>query len=211
MIELDRLVAFAGAAFIVIVIPGPSVLFVIGRAVAHGRRAALATVFGNACGVYVQAIGVAVGVGALVERSITVYTVLRLVGASYLVYLGAQAIIHRHEIQSHSIHSPVPPTRRRFREGAVVGVTNPKGFVLFTAILPQFVDADAGHVTIQMLVFAFVAIVIAVASDSSWAMAAGTARDWFARSARRGELVSTVGGTTMIGLGLHLAVSQRAE
>jgi threonine/homoserine/homoserine lactone efflux protein len=84
MVTLDRLLPFAATALLLIVIPGPSVLFVIGRALAHGRRAALATVLGNASGVYLQAVGVAIGVGALVQRSIAVFTVLRLAGALYL-------------------------------------------------------------------------------------------------------------------------------
>jgi threonine/homoserine/homoserine lactone efflux protein len=197
----------------VIVIPGPSVLFVIGRALAHGRRAALATVFGNASGVYVQAVGVAIGVGALVERSIAVFTVLRLVGGLYLIFLGVQAIVLRrsaHTVGELETLGP-PAARRRFREGFMVGVSNPKGFVLFSAILPQFVDRSAGYVPVQMLVFAFVAMVIAVVTDSAWAIAAGTARNWFAGSPRRSEALSASGGVLMIGLGLRLAVARRSD
>jgi threonine/homoserine/homoserine lactone efflux protein len=93
----------------------------------------------------------------------------------------------------------------------MVGVSNPKGFVLFSAILPQFVDRSAGYVPVQMLVFAFVAMVIAVVTDSAWAIAAGTARNWFAGSPRRSEALSASGGVLMIGLGLRLAVARRSD
>jgi threonine/homoserine/homoserine lactone efflux protein len=84
-------------------------------------------------------------------------------------------------------------------------------FVLFSAILPQFVDRSAGHVSTQMLVFALVAMSIAVVTDSAWAMAAGSARDWFARSPRRGEALGASGGAVMIGLGIQLAVTRRRD
>jgi threonine/homoserine/homoserine lactone efflux protein len=213
VLSLDRLLAFAATALVVIVIPGPSVLFVIGRAITHGRRAALASVIGNASGVYLQAVGVALGIGAIVERSIHVFTALKLLGAGYLVYLGVQAIRHRREL---GVSAPVeavtiPAARRRFGEGLVVGATNPKGFVLFSAVLPQFVDRAAGSVPIQMMVFGLVAVSIAVVTDSIWAMAAGTARDWFARSPRRGEAMATGGGVVMIILGVRLAFVRRSD
>jgi threonine/homoserine/homoserine lactone efflux protein len=212
MVTLDRLLPFATTAFVLIVIPGPSVLFVISRALAHGRRAALATVLGNASGVYLQAVGVAIGIGALVQQSIAVFTVLRLAGALYLVFLGVQAIVNRRSMRAvGSMDVDLPDRRRRFREGFIVGATNPKGFVLFSAILPQFVDRSAGYVPVQMLVFALVAMSIAVVTDSAWAVAAGSARDWFARSPRRGEALGVSGGAVMIGLGLQLAVTRQRD
>jgi threonine/homoserine/homoserine lactone efflux protein len=204
VLSLDRLLAFAATALVVIVIPGPSVLFVIGRAITHGRRAALASVIGNASGVYLQAVGVALGIGAIVERSIHVFTALKLLGAGYLVYLGVQAI----RLVGAPTLLAAPP---RFGEGLVVGATNPKGFVLFSAVLPQFVDRAAGSVPIQMMVFGLVAVSIAVVTDSIWAMAAGTARDWFARSPRRGEAMATGGGVVMIILGVRLAFVRRSD
>jgi threonine/homoserine/homoserine lactone efflux protein len=89
-LSTDRLLAFAVTAFVVIVIPGPSVLFVIGRALASGRRVAVLTVVGNALGEYVQVLAVAVGVGALAEQSVAAFTALKLVGGAYLVYLGVK-------------------------------------------------------------------------------------------------------------------------
>src|SRR5262245_841274 len=151
MLDLDRVAAFAITAFVIIVIPGPSVLFAIGQAVAHGRRAAVVSVLGNACGVYLQAVCVAVGIGAVVQQSIVVFTTLKLLGALCLIYLGVRAMLTRSGRAEPAAVATVPAVRTRFRDGLTVGATNPNGFVLFSAILPQFVDRAAGYVSIQML------------------------------------------------------------
>ena len=210
MLPLDRLLAFAAVTLVVLVIPGPSVLFVIGRAVALGRRAGLATVAGNATGAYLQVTAVALGVGAIVERSVRVFTVLKLLGACYIVYLGVQAIRQRRTL---ALDAAVVPrsTRRIVLDGFVVGATNPKGAVFFAAVLPQFVAPAAGHVPLQMLTLGLVVIAIGLLSDSAWAVAAGTARNWFARSPRRLASVGGTGGLLMIGLGVRLALTGRRD
>ena len=144
-------------AFAIIVVPGPSVLFVISRGVTLGRRAGLATVVGNTAGLGVQLLAVTVGLGAMVQRSIVVFTMLKVAGAAYLVYLGVQALRHRRSI-AHAFAAGVEQlsTRRILREGFVVGVTNPKSIVLFTAILPQFVDRSLGHVPLQLAVLGLI-------------------------------------------------------
>ncbi|MFD7711964.1 LysE family translocator, partial [Streptomyces sp. NPDC059786] len=169
MVSADRLLAFAAMSFLLIVIPGPSVLFVIGRALAQGRRAALTTVVGNALGAYVLIVAVAFGVGAIVERSVLVFTVLKLAGAVYLVYLGWKAWRTRGSPRSAVTGADaVPGGLRTFWEGFAVGVTNPKTIVFFAAVLPQFVDRGQGHVAAQMLLLGLVFDVIALASDTVW-------------------------------------------
>ena len=223
MVSADRLLAFAAMSFLLIVIPGPSVLFVVGRALAQGRRAALTTVVGNTLGAYVLIVAVAFGIGAVVERSVLVFTALKLVGAAYLVYLGVKAWRERG-----SLHAAVTGGvgrdghgggaarngaggRRTFWEGFAVGVTNPKTLVFFAAVLPQFVDRAQGHVAAQMLLLGLVFNVIALASDAAWGLLAATARDWFARSPQRLSLVGGVGGLTMIGLGVTVAATGRKD
>lgn len=209
----DRLLAFAALSFLLIVIPGPSVLFVIGRALAQGRRAALTTVVGNTLGAYLLVVAVAFGIGSVVERSVLVFTVLKLAGALYLVYLGMKAWRERGSLRAAFAGGEVPAHSglRTFWEGFAVGVTNPKTIVFFAAVLPQFVDRDSGHVTVQMLLLGLVFNVIALASDSVWGLIASTARGWFARSPRRLSMVGGVGGLTMIGLGVTVAVTGRKE
>lgn len=212
MPPLSSLLAFLAVAVVVIVIPGPSVLFTIGRALSAGRREALLTVIGNAAGEWVQVPVVAVGLGSLIAASATLFTVLKIAGALYLVYLGVQAIRHRRSL-SEAMEGMTTPSRARraLRQGFVVGLTNPKTTVFFAAILPQFVDPALGHVPVQMLALGSTFPIMAVALDSCWALGAGTARAWFARSPRRLALVGGAGGLAMIGVGVGLAVSGRKD
>jgi threonine/homoserine/homoserine lactone efflux protein len=210
VISSGHLLGYAVASFVLIVIPGPSVVFVIGRALAYGRRTALSTVCGNAAGNYVVAVCVAVGIGAVVQRSAAVFTALKLAGAVYLIWLGVAAIRRRKGLATaFGAAAAAPCGRSAAREGFVVGVTNPKALILFGAVLPQFVDRTGGHVQIQMLVLALVSIAIGLCSDSMWAVTASAVRRWFARSPRRLELVGGAGGLAMIGVGLTIALTGR--
>ncbi|MEU3454653.1 LysE family translocator [Micromonospora sp. NPDC006766] len=212
MVSADRLLAFTAMSFLLILIPGPSVLFVIGRALAQGRRAALTTVVGNTVGAYTLVVAVALGIGSVVERSVVVFTALKLAGAAYLVYLGVKAWRERASLQAS--FTDVGASRgslRTFWEGFTVGVSNPKTIVFFAAVLPQFVDRAQGHVAVQMLVLGLVFNLVAVVSDSAWGLVAATARDWFARSPRRLSLIGGVGGLTLIGLGVTVAVTGRKD
>jgi threonine/homoserine/homoserine lactone efflux protein len=215
MVSTDRLLAFAAMSLLVIVIPGPSVLFVIGRALAHGRRTALATALGNVFGSYLLVVAVAVGIGSLVERSVAIYLAVKLAGAAYLVHLGVHAFRHRKELNASAITAtPTAPARGDLRtvlDGVLVGVTNPKGIVFFAAVLPQFVNHSAGQVTAQMLLLGLVPISIGLVTDTMWGLTASTARAWFARSDRRLSLIGGAGGCAMIGLGLTVAVTGRAD
>ena len=208
----DHLLEFAITAFVLIVVPGPSVLFVVSRGVALGRKAALATVAGNTAGVMVQAILVALGLGALVERSDAAFTAIKLIGAVYLVVLGLRMLRNRHGLAALHDATEVPKgTRRIVREGFIVGFTNPKAVVVFTVVIPQFADPSRGHVPLQLLVLGIVFLTIGVISDSAWAIASGSARTWIARSRWRLEALAGAGGVVLIGLGLRLAVTGRKD
>ncbi|MGH3075325.1 MAG: LysE family translocator [Gaiellales bacterium] len=212
MVPTDSLLAFAATAFALIVIPGPSVLFVISRGVALGRRAAVATVLGNAAGAYTQVVVVALGLGTLIERSATLFTAVKLVGAMYVVFLGVQAFRHRERLAGVIDAATAPRgTRRILREGYVVGITNPKSAVFMAAVLPQFADPSRGHVPIQLLLLGLVFVGIALVSDSIWGLAAGSARVWLGRSPRRLAALGGAGGLVMIGLGVRLAVTGRQD
>jgi threonine/homoserine/homoserine lactone efflux protein len=208
----DSLLAFAAAAFVLIIIPGPSVLFVVSRGVALGRRAALLSVVGNESGLVVHVVAVAVGLGAVVERSVAVFTVLKLAGAGYLVYLGIKAIRSRRSLRAVLDVAALPKRGRRlYGEGFLVGVGNPKVIIFLAAILPQFVDPHGAAPGVQMLVLGLVFIAIALVCDSMWAVAAGSARNALASSPRRMERMGAVGGVVMIGLGVRLALVGRAD
>jgi threonine/homoserine/homoserine lactone efflux protein len=212
VISSGELLSYTLASLVLIVIPGPGVLFVVGRALSHGRGTALATAFGHAAGNYVVAVCVAVGLGSVLQRSAEVFVVVKLAGAAYLVWLGAQAIRHRASLASAlSAQAVARAGWRAVRDGFVVGVTNPKTFILFGAILPQFVNRPAGHVPAQMLLLALVSVSIGLVSDSSWGLAASGVRAWFARSPRRFALVGGAGGLAMIGVGVTVALTGRKD
>ncbi len=211
MADSETLLAFALTSWVFVLIPGPSVLFVISRGVALGRRAALLTVLGNSTGVFIHVVAVAAGIGAIVERSLVAYNVLRLAGAAYIVWLGIQAIRHRRSLSTVLDATAVRPSRQIFREGLVVGITNPKSIVFFSAVLPQFVDPDGAAVPLQMLLLGGISIAIAMVSDSMYGTLAGTARTWLAGRPQRLERLGGAGGLVMIGLGARLAVTGRND
>lgn len=205
-------------SFAIIIIPGPSVMFVVGRALSLGRRAALVTVAGNALGFYTQVVLVALGLGAVVERSTVVFTAIKLIGAVYLVWVGVQAIVHRRANAAMSMPdtgaddaSGAPGHRSLLVDGFVVGVANPKTIVFFAAILPQFVQSGGAPAGVQMLALGVIFAVIALASDSVWGLAAGTARSWFVSTPQRLEVVGAAGGVAIVGLGVRLALTSRAD
>ncbi|QEO08757.1 LysE family translocator [Protaetiibacter larvae] len=200
MVPPANLGAFAIAAILLILLPGPSILFVIGRSIAYGRIAGVLSVVGNALGMLPLLTLVALGVGALVAESVVIFTIIKIVGAGYLVYLGIQAIRHRNVPAAEDSGAP-RSAWRLLAEGFVVGVTNPKTIAFFVAVLPQFVDYHAGSIPLQLGELGLVFFTLALICDSCWALAAGTARAWFATSPKRIARLRATGGGMMIGLG----------
>ncbi|MDZ5620908.1 LysE family translocator [Nocardioides sp. HM23] len=205
--------AFVVASILFIQVPGPSLLFTIGRALTVGRRDALLSVVGNGLGLMVQVLLVAVGLGAVVAASATAYTAIKLVGAGYVIYLGIQAIRHRSDARLALDRSADDrPVRSNaltsVRTGLIVGATNPKTIVFFVAFLPQFSNESAGSPGVALAVLGLVFAAMAIASDSVWALAASKARDWFARRPHRLDRLGASGGVMMVGLGTTMAVAE---
>jgi threonine/homoserine/homoserine lactone efflux protein len=217
MISWGALVAFSALAFVIIVIPGPSVLFIVGRALQHGRRDALLSVVGNTGGELVHAALVAAGIGAVIAASSNAFVVLKLVGGGYLVYLGVQAVRHRRDgldladTPDAAAVAALPdrPLKRVLGESFAVGVTNPKTLVFVAAVLPQFVDPAAGPAWAQILLLGMLFAVIALISDGAYALAASGAKGWFARSPRRLARMRAAGGVMIGSLGVVLMASRR--
>lgn len=180
----------------------------ISRGVALGRRAALATVLGNTVGAGVQGLLVVFGLGALVTRSIVIYNVVKFGGALYLVYLGWQAFRNRKTLAvDQTLVVAAKPPAQIIREGFVVGVSNPKIIVFFSATLPQFIERDRGSVTVQMLGLLAVFCTVGLISDGLWGLLSGSVRGWFAGSPKRLERIVGGGGMAIIGLGVHLSLT----
>ena len=205
----SRLIEYIIAAMIIILAPGPSVLFVIARAIAWGRKVAVITVAGNVTGAFVLSSLVAFGLGPVLQRSDLAFAAVQWGGGLYLVYLGIDAIRKRkvHAADMTNQGSVEPKNFQSIRDGFMVGVLNPKGLVFYAAVLPQFVDRDRGNITAQLLFLGALFSVLAFISDGSWGLLAGTARDWLSGDANRLEKLRATGGCVMIFLGLAVIYS----
>jgi threonine/homoserine/homoserine lactone efflux protein len=197
------------AAMIIILAPGPSVLFIIARAIAWGRMTAVATAAGNVTGAFTLSLMVAFGLGPILQRSELAFLAVQVIGGFYLVYLGVDAIRHSkiHAEDMVNQGEVKPSALRSARDGFWVGALNPKGLVFFAAILPQFLDRDSGNVTSQLVLMGATFSVLAFISDGSWGLIAGTVRQWMATSPARLVTMRRIGGIVMILLGLFTLLS----
>jgi len=202
------LIGIIVASILIILLPGPSVMFVIARTIAWGRWIGWLTALGNSLGMFVLAAAIALGLGPLLQRSQLLLNVVQTLGGLYLIYLGINALRHRrdHVAAILAVEEVRPGAFRAAREGFTVGVLNPKGLVFFAAIFPQFVDPTGGPITIQLLIFAVIFAVLAVALDGMWAIIIGASRDWFATSDGRILVLRTIGGLVMLGLGITVLI-----
>lgn len=207
MFSVETLAAFVVAAAIMVAAPGPNVLFIVGRSIALGRWGGLLSIVGTAIGSVLVVVVVAAGVGAVIAQSIALFTIVKVLGAAYLMFLGIQAIRHRRRAVGDATAASTRRSHpRQLVEGFVVGVTNPKSIAFFVAVLPQFVDPRAGMVPVQMFILGVIVVMIGIICDTVWVLASSAARAWFARSPRRIEAMSATGGGLMIGLGAFLLV-----
>jgi threonine/homoserine/homoserine lactone efflux protein len=204
-----RIWEYCIAAMIIILAPGPSVLFVIARAIAWGRATAVATVAGNVTGAFSLSVVVAVGLGPILQRSEIAFISVQVLGGLYLVYLGVTAIKHSqiHASDMTSQGDIRPSKWRSMREGFWVGALNPKGIVFFAAILPQFVDREAGSITSQLILMGAIFAFLGFFSDSGWGILAGTIRNWLATELKRLVIMRMTGGIVMVILGLLTLLS----
>ena len=205
----SRLWEYLIATVLIILAPGPSVLFTIARAIAWGRLAAIATVIGNAFGMFLVSVLVAFGLGPLLQSSKLFYNGIQWAGGAYLIYLGYAAIAaSRVDAQGmQKTEGSKPSFFTSLKNGFWVGVLNPKSIVFFAAILPQFVDQEKNNVTAQLLLLGAIFAAIAMISDGSYGLLAGTVRSWLAGDVKRLIFMRRFGGVVMIGLGLFTIFS----
>jgi threonine/homoserine/homoserine lactone efflux protein len=197
---------FLLAALVLLVIPGPAVLYVVSQSIDGGRRAAVASVLGISVGTLVHTAFAAVGISSLLVASATAFDVVRYIGAAYLIFLGLRRLLVR---ESADPLEPVPPRslRRLFGQGVVVNVLNPKTALFVFAFLPQFVDVHRGHVALQIVVLGASFAILGLFSDGAWGLAAVAAADRLRRSRRFQRAQRFVSGGMLLGLGAVAAVS----
>lgn len=205
MPSASTLAVFAAASFALIVVPGPSVLYIVGASISQGRRAGLTSMLGVQAGGLVHVFAAAIGVSALIASSAEAFNVVKFAGAAYLVYLGVQRIRHAgeddHEQQAPRSHAHL------FRQGVVVNILNPKVAIFFVAFLPQFIDPAAGAPGLQIVVLGLLFLLIAMISDGTYAVLAGTAAEHLRGSFRSRQRLDRISGTIIIGLGAVAALT----
>ncbi|HUB17024.1 MAG TPA: LysE family translocator [Acidobacteriaceae bacterium] len=197
---------FLTAAIVLLVIPGPSVMYIVARSVEQGRRAGLASASGIAAGSLVHVVAAAFGLSALLMSSAAAYSVVKYAGAVYLICLGIRKFLERPAAAGPD-DIPPAPLRRVFVHGVLVEVLNPKVALFFFAFLPQFVSPDRGPVALQFLLLGLIFSVTGLASDSVWALTAGYASRWLRGNQTFLRRQKYLSGTVYIGLGLATAAS----
>jgi len=208
VLEPGRLAMFIGAAVVLLVTPGPAVLYITTRSLTQGLRAGLMSVLAVETGNSVHALGAAVGLAALLASSALAFSVVKYLGAAYLLFLGVRKLASRpEEAAATAQRAPPASLRAVYAQGVVVSVLNPKTALFFLAFLPQFVAPARGQVAAQMITLGATFVGLAVVSDGAYALLAGTAGRWLWSHPRfvRGERY--VSGTVYIGLGAFTALS----
>jgi len=224
MPSASTLVLFSGAALTLLLIPGPAVLYIVAHSSRHGRRAGLVSVAGIHAGTAVHITAALLGLSALIVASATAFTVVKLAGATYLIWMGVRTLFdirasrssigHSHDAERSPLDGATPTNLRRvFRDAAVVNILNPKTAVFFLAFVPQFIDPRVGHATFQLVVLSGWFVVLGLLSDGAYALTSA----WVGRTAKgrrsgsssadAGQRGKIAAGLTYIGLGAVTAFS----
>jgi threonine/homoserine/homoserine lactone efflux protein len=206
MPEPHTFLLFAGASILLLVVPGPAVIYVITRGASQGRRAGVVSVLGVALGNFTHAIAAAIGISALIASSAAAFSVVKYAGAAYLIYLGIRALADRAEAPK-LFPERNRTDRRLFWEGFLVDLLNPKTALFFLAFLPQFVDPAQGAVAPQMLILGAMFTSLGLLSDGTYAVAAG-ALGRRLRTARSERRLQRASGVVYLGLGVTAALAE---
>jgi threonine/homoserine/homoserine lactone efflux protein len=196
----SSLALFVVAAFALAVVPGPAVLYIVAQSVDQGRFAGFVSALGIAAGSLVHVTAATIGLSSLLASSATAFTVVKYAGAVYLIVLGIRRLMTK-EVYEEAIARAPRSRWSLFANGVVVNVLNPKTALFFLAFLPQFVNTEAGNASLQILVLGMTFTLIALASDSTWALLAGTLGGWLKRSRWYLGVKRWVTGLVFVGLG----------
>ncbi|MCB9008975.1 MAG: LysE family translocator [Ardenticatenaceae bacterium] len=206
MFEWTSLATFMLAATLLIVVPGPAVLYIVARSIDQGRLAGIVSVLGIALGAVVHSLAAAVGITAVLAASALAFSTVKYLGAAYLIYLGITTLLKKPEPQEKIVVEP-KPLWQIFRQGFVVNLLNPKTALFFLAFLPQFADPVRGSVPLQTFILGLIFVTIALLSDSVYALLAGQLGGWLKQSQTFQQRQRYFSGSVYIALGVATAVS----
>lgn len=206
MPEISTLAVFVAAAVVLIVTPGPAVLYVVARSIDQGRLAGIVSTLGIGVGSLCHVAAAALGVSALLVSSALAFNLVKYLGAAYLIYLGVRKLMVREEINRPEVSEPTALSRV-FYQGAIVNILNPKTALFFFAFLPQFVDMTHGRMAVQIFFLGTLFTLIGIVSDGLWALLAGTLGRWLKGNLRFLLAQRYFAGTVFIVLGITTAMS----
>jgi threonine/homoserine/homoserine lactone efflux protein len=177
MLDIPTIILFVGAVLILLVTPGPAVIYIITRSIDQGRAAGVVSALGISTGTLIHVIAAALGLSAILVSSVTAFTIVKYIGAIYLIYLGIRELVNRTEVEEKNFEEHVN-LKHIFIEGAVVNLLNPKLALFMFAFLPQFVKISNGPVAIQILLLGFILMLLGLCSDSFYALLSSRVRGW---------------------------------
>jgi threonine/homoserine/homoserine lactone efflux protein len=201
----EALVVFTAAALLLIITPGPAVLFIVARSLEQGRRGGLVSALGVATGGLAHVAAAALGLSALLLSSALAFSVVKWAGAVYLIVLGLRTLFGRPTEAAETSVAAAPDLRRTFGQGVVVNILNPKTALFFLAFLPQFVDVSRPDVTKQLLVLGSIFVILAVVSDMTYVLVASSLRGVLKSHPGFLRVQRYVSGTVYLGLGVSAA------
>lgn len=205
--SIANLSLFIGATLVLLLVPGPAVLYIFARSVEQGRSAGLISILGIHAATLVHVIAAVAGFSALLASSALAFSVVKYAGAAYLIWLGLKKLCGPSDIPNVEGNLPARSRTRLFREGFIVNLLNPKTALFFLAFLPQFVEVDRGHVATQVAFLGVLFTAIGALTDSAYALACGTAGTWLKRNRVYLKTERWVSGFVYIGLGLTAALT----
>jgi threonine/homoserine/homoserine lactone efflux protein len=202
------LLGFIAAALVLLLTPGPGVMYIVARSIGQGRRAGLVSVLGLSAGALVHVAAAAAGISTILLASATAFGLVKAAGAAYLIYLGIRTLLARGAVASTEVCTP-RSSGRLFADGVLVSVLNPKIALFFLAFLPQFVDPGRGPVAQQILLLGLLYVALALVTDSAYALLAGSLRHRLRDRALQGPLPRYISGSVYLGLGVGTALTGR--
>jgi threonine/homoserine/homoserine lactone efflux protein len=205
MLSLTTFLTYLSAAFLLAVIPGPGMLYVLTRSLHGGRREGVLSSFGTAVGGSFHVVAAAFGLSAILAASALAFTVIKYAGAAYLIYLGVQMLLEKHEIKVEANSGPVS---NPFTQGIITETLNPKTALFFLSFIPQFVSPDAGNITLQFILLGSISVFLNTSADLIVTFFAGPLGERLRSSKRWQHRQRLVTGSAMIGLGIYVAVKR---
>jgi threonine/homoserine/homoserine lactone efflux protein len=208
MFETHILITYVAASVVIILAPGPAQALVLARSISDGKQSGVMTALGLNVGTIFHAVAAAFGLSAILASSAVAFTIVKYIGAGYLVYLGVKALLTR-QPQITPTGAASVNSRQAFARAVVTGILNPKVAIFFLAFLPQFVDARRGLVFLQFLILGLILAALDILYESVLALIASAIGKWLTNNQAFARWRQKITGAVLVALGIRLALTER--